>query len=80
MFRKGDIKHRTRIITYVDNRESKHPKLVSFLTNDFDLPLETIVDIYRRRWQIESLFNQIKQNFPLRYSYGESANAIKIQT
>ena len=35
--------------------------------------------IYLRRWQIESLFKQIKQNFPLRYFYGESANAIKIQ-
>ena len=35
--------------------------------------------IYRRRWQIESLFKQIKQNFPLRYFYGESSNAIKIQ-
>ena len=34
---------------------------------------------YRRRWQIESLFKQIKQNFPLRYFYGESSNAIKIQ-
>ena len=43
------------------------------------MPLETIVEIYRRRWQIESLFRQIKQNFPLRYFYGESANAIKIQ-
>ncbi len=42
-------------------------------------PMETIVAIYRRRWQIESLFKQIKQNFPLRYFYGESANAIKIQ-
>ena len=38
-----------------------------------------IVLIYRRRWQIESLFKQIKQNFPLRYFYGESGNAIKIQ-
>ena len=35
--------------------------------------------IYRRRWQIESLFKQIKQNFPLRYFYGESSNAIKTQ-
>lgn len=31
------------------------------------------------RWEIESLFKQLKQNFPLRYCYGESANAIKIQ-
>ena len=43
------------------------------------MSLEDIVLIYRRRWLIESLFKQIKQNFPLRYFYGESANAIKIQ-
>ena len=40
---------------------------------------EKIVEIYRRRWQIELLFKQLKQNFPLKYFYGESANAIKIQ-
>ena len=43
------------------------------------MPMETIIAIYRRRWQIESLFKQIKQNFTLRYFYSESANAIKIQ-
>ena len=75
VFRKGGINHIARIITYVDIK----PKLVSLLTNDFDMSMETIVAIYRRRWQIESLFKQIKQNFPLRYFYGESANAIKIQ-
>ena len=79
VFRKGDISHIARIITYVDVKKGKQPKLISLLTNDFDMPLETIVAIYRRRWQIESLFKQIKQNFPLRYFYGESANAIKIQ-
>ena len=79
VFRKGEINHIARIITYVDVRKSGQPKLVSLLTNDFDMPIETIIAIYRRRWQIESLFKQIKQNFPLRYFYGESANAIKIQ-
>ena len=78
-FRKDDINHIARIITYLDIKKGKRPKLISLLTNDFDMPLETIVAIYRRRWQIESLFKQIKQNFPLRYFYGESANAIKIQ-
>lgn len=79
VFRKGDINHIARIITYVDIKKGRQPKLISLLTNDFDMPLETIVAIYRRRWQIESLFKQIKQTFPLRYFYGESANAIKIQ-
>ena len=78
VFRKGEISHIARIVTYVDIKKGK-AKLISLLTNDFDMDIETIIEIYRRRWQIESLFKQIKQNFPLRYFYGESANAIKIQ-
>lgn len=78
VFRKSNIAHIARIITYVDTKKGK-AKLISLLTNDFDMDIQTIIDIYRRRWQIESLFKQIKQNFPLRYFYGESANAIKIQ-
>ena len=53
--------------------------MVSLLTNDFTMDAEDIIAIYKKRWQIETLFRQIKQNFPLRYFYGESANAIKIQ-
>lgn len=79
VFRKGETNHIARIVTYVDIKKGKQPKLIPLLTNDFDMSPETIVAIYRRRWQIESLFKQIKQNFPLRYFYGESANAIKIQ-
>ena len=41
--------------------------------------LQVAIGIYKKRWAIESLFKQVKQNFPLRYFYGESANAIKIQ-
>lgn len=79
VFHKGETNHIARMVTYVDIKKGKQPKLVTLLTNDFDMRPETIVAIYRRRWQIESLFKQIKQNFPLRYFYGESANAIKIQ-
>ena len=79
VFRKNGINHVARLITYVDTKKAKSPKLVSLLTNDFDMSIETIIDIYRQRWQIELLFKQIKQNFPLRYFYGENENAIKIQ-
>ena len=72
----GTLKHHARIVTYVD--EEKH-KLISLLTNDMDLDPGEIVDIYRKRWETGLLFKQIKQNFPLKYFYGESANAIKIQ-
>jgi len=82
------IRHRARIITYPDVKTAKRKdgteraisaRLVSLLTNDFDLEAEDIIAIYKKRWAIESLFKQVKQNFPLRYFYGESANAIKIQ-
>lgn len=70
------IRHKARIITYCDVRKRK---LISLLTNDFDSDPAEIIDIYRQRWEIELLFKQMKQNFPLKYFYGESANAIKIQ-
>ena len=70
------VTHTARIITYVD--EHKH-RLISLLTNDMESDPSEIIEIYRKRWEIEVLFKQIKQNFPLKYFYGESANAIKIQ-
>ena len=73
-----DIVHHARIITYADIKRKK-ARLVSLLTNDMEMEVEDIVGIYRKRWEIELLFKQLKQNFPLRYFYGESANAIKIQ-
>ena len=68
------VRHKARIITYCD--EKKH-KLISLQTNDMDSDPEEIVAIYHKRWEIELLFKQMKQNFPLKYFYGESANAIK---
>ena len=70
------ITHNARIITYVDINKCK---LISLLTNDMDSDPNEIIAIYRKRWEIELLFKQIKQNFALKYFYGESANAIKIQ-
>ena len=37
VFRKGNINHMARIITYVDIKKGKRPKFVSLLTNDFDM-------------------------------------------
>ena len=54
-------------------------KVYVFITNNFTLPASQIATIYKNRWMIELLFKQIKQNFPLRYFWGNSVNAIKIQ-
>jgi IS4 transposase len=40
---------------------------------------EQIGLLYKMRWQIELLFKQLKQNFPLKYFLGDNDNAIKIQ-
>ena len=72
-----DVRQKARIITYADLKKKK-PKLISLLTNDMEMEVEDIIVIYRKRWEIELLFKQLKQNFPLRYFYGESSNAIKI--
>jgi hypothetical protein len=50
-----------------------------FLTNLFEMRADLISAIYKIRWQIELLFKQLKQNFPLKYLLGDNENAIKIQ-
>ncbi len=59
--------------------KTQEGKMYVFITNNFSLPATQIATIYKNRWMIELLFKQIKQNFPLRYFWGESKNAIKMQ-
>jgi len=59
--------------------KTQEGKIYVFMTNNFTLPASQIATIYKNRWMIELLFKQIKQNFPLRYFWGESPNAIKTQ-
>jgi hypothetical protein len=69
-------KHLARRIAYWD---SENGRLFEFITNNFDLSAEKIALIYKKRWQIELLFKQLKQNFPLKYFLGDNENAIEIQ-
>lgn len=71
-----ELVHRARRIAYWDEQKQK---LLVFLTNNTDFEAEMILEIYRRRWQIELLFKQLKQNFPLKYFLGDNVNAIEIQ-
>lgn len=68
--------HRARRIAYWDDENNR---LFEFLTNNFELSAEKIALIYKKRWQIELLFKQLKQNFPLKYFLGDNENAIEIQ-
>jgi IS4 transposase len=48
------------------------PQLIPLLTNNMESASSDIIDNYRKLWEIELLFKQIKQNFPQKYFYGES--------
>lgn len=76
LFEKDEIRHTSRKIECWENGKM-HSNVL--LTNNFELEPQEIIAIYKRRWQIETLFKQLKQNFPLKYFFGESVNAIQIQ-
>lgn len=65
-----------RMITYKDPVSHK---IFQFITNNTRLAAYTIACYYRHRWQIETFFKRIKQNYPLQYFLGDNENAIKIQ-
>ena len=80
------------VVTIKENNKEKPLKLrkvqfydrvlkrrFEFITNLFEMRADLIAGIYKLRWQIELLFKQLKQNFPLKYFLGDNENAIKIQ-
>ncbi|MBJ7879228.1 IS4 family transposase [Gelidibacter salicanalis] len=69
-------KLRLRKVTFYDRANKRE---FEFITNLFDLRADLIAALYKIRWQIELLFKQLKQNFPLKYFLGDNENAIKIQ-
>jgi len=60
-------------------RDAESDKILIFLSNNFDLPADTIAQLYRSRWQIELFFKWIKQNLRIKAFYGTSENAVKTQ-
>lgn len=76
-FKENGVEQRLKLRRIVFRAEDG--KEYVFISNNFMLEATEIATIYKYRWMIELLFKQIKQNFPLRYFWGESENAIKIQ-
>ena len=76
--KEGNTKSKLRLrkITFYDRVLKRK---FEFLTNLFDMRADMIAALYKLRWQIELLFKQFKQNFPLKYFLGDNENAIKIQ-
>jgi len=66
-------------IRRVKYRDPETGKVLTFLTNNFDLPAKIIADLYKQRWQVELFFKWIKQNLRIKTFFGTSENAVKTQ-
>ncbi len=65
-----------RRVAYWDAEKNK---VYEFITNNLEISPDKVADIYKHRWQIETMFKRLKQNFPLKYFLGDNQNAIEIQ-
>jgi len=61
--------HILRIVGYTDPRTQT---AYEFLTNELDLPPGVIAELYRRRWEIEKVFDQIKNKLHEQKAWGTS--------
>jgi len=68
--------HPLRRIRY---RDGQTGKLLIFLTNNFNLPAQTVAALYKARWQVELFFKWIKQHLRIKAFYGNSESAVKTQ-
>jgi hypothetical protein len=66
-----------RVVALVDV-DGQEREMV-FLTNQLFWSPNTVADLYRCRWQIETFFKQIKQTLQIADFLGHSANAVRWQ-
>ena len=67
---------RLRRIKWYDPKEDK---VLTFLTNHYDLSPEQVVEAHIARWQIELFFKWIKQHLKIKSFLGTSPNAVLSQ-
>jgi len=54
-------------------------RVMVFITNNLKWSPQSVCDLYRRRWDIEVFFKQVKQSLKLSGFLGHSANAVRWQ-
>lgn len=64
-----------RVVIY----DQEHGTRLILFTNNFQLPAQTIAQLYKQRWKIELFFKWIKQHLRIKKFFGTSENAVKTQ-
>lgn len=68
--------HSLRLICYVDPVAGK---AYEFLTNEPDLPPGVLAELYRRRWDVEKVFDELKNKLGEKKAWATSAEAKQTQ-
>lgn len=68
--------HLMRIVAYRDPISGQE---YEFLTNAMDIPAGVIAELYRRRWDVEKVFDQIKNKLEEKKAWGTSLVAKAVQ-
>jgi len=73
--RKKYDKKLRRVVVYVADTDV----IIELITNNFTWTAETISNLYKSRWQIESFFKDLKTHLKIKTFIGTSDNAVEIQ-
>lgn len=65
-----------RLVRFWDAEQQRE---LEFITNNFSWTAQTIADLYKERWNIETFFKNIKQRLRIKTFVGTSPNAVMIQ-
>ena len=68
--------HTLRVIHYTDPLTGK---FYEFLTNDMELSPGVLAELYRRRWEIEKVFDELKNQLEERKAWGTSLDIRRLQ-
>lgn len=66
-------------LRHVTIYDAKNNTTIELLTNNFTWTAETISNLYKSRWQIESFFKELKTHLKIKTFIGTSQNAVEIQ-
>ncbi|MEQ9438679.1 MAG: transposase [Cyclobacteriaceae bacterium] len=72
----GSFNEPFRLVEVLDTVQGKR---LYFISDIFELRAETIVDIYRHRWDIRALFHYLKHELDINYWLSRSFNGIVVQ-
>lgn len=72
----GISKQKLRLVQVYKEDENK---VIEVITNQLDWSARTIADLYKKRWDIELFFKEMKQNLQIKTFLGTSGNAVKSQ-